>query len=268
MDVAARRTTGEAADARFRYNGLMREAAVLPVTPLASAIAREGYALVPAATMHPLLASSGPLSDWVAFEGSWDDLPLDTYMADGGRYRRRRHAVYSIGADGAIVREAHQPHYQSRDYNPLNGGIARWFEPIAAGVGEGPSMRTILELHGSLFRRMMPGSGAWRVEAHQFRIEARRGESGRPTPEGMHRDGVDYALVLLINRRNIGSGTTTIHALDGVPLGAFTLTDPFDAALVDDARVYHGVTPVEAVNPGLPAYRDVLVVTFRMMPAP
>ena len=35
------------------------------------------------------------------------------------------------------------------------------------------------------------------------------------------------------------------------------------SALVDDARCYHGVTPVEPENPALPAYRDVLVVTFR-----
>ena len=46
-------------------------------------------------------------------------------------------------------------------------------------------------------------------------------------------------------------------------LGSFTLTDPLDAALVDDARCYHGVTPVEPENPAQPAYRDVLVVTFR-----
>jgi hypothetical protein len=36
---------------------------------------------------------------------------------------------------------------------------------------------------------------------------------------------------------------------------------------VDDARCYHGVTPVEAENPARPAYRDVLVVTFRKKPA-
>ena len=40
-------------------------------------------------------------------------------------------------------------------------------------------------------------------------------------------------------------------------------TQPFDAALVDDARVYHGVTPVQPLDPALPAHRDVLVVTFR-----
>ena len=79
----------------------------------------------------------------------------------------------------------------------------------------------------------------------------------------MHRDGVDYVLVLLIDRQNIASGTTTVHALDGAELGAFTLTVPLDAALLDDARVAHGVTPIEPVDPAGPAYRDVLVVTWR-----
>ena len=92
------------------------------------------------------------------------------------------------------------------------------------------------------------------------------GEHGKPTPEGLHRDGVDYVLVLLVNRRNIASGTTTVHDLDKRTLGSFTLTDPLDAALVDDARCYHGVTPVEPENPAQPAYRDVLVVTFRKKP--
>ena len=60
----------------------------------------------------------------------------------------------------------------------------------------------------------------------------------------------------------IASGTTSIHAPDGRELGRFTLTEPLDAALVDDARVSHGVTAVEAIDPAAPAYRDVLVVTF------
>ena len=79
----------------------------------------------------------------------------------------------------------------------------------------------------------------------------------------VHRDGVDYVLVLMVRRTNIAQGTTTIHSLDGTLLGSFTLVAPFDAALVDDARVYHGVTPVEPLNPEEPAYRDVLVVTFK-----
>ena len=73
----------------------------------------------------------------------------------------------------------------------------------------------------------------------------------------------DYVLVLLIRRSNIASGTTGILNLNGDELGNFTLTNPFDAALVDDARVFHGVTAVQAMDAAQPAYRDVLVVTFR-----
>jgi hypothetical protein len=46
-------------------------------------------------------------------------------------------------------------------------------------------------------------------------------------------------------------------------VGSFTLTSPLDAALVDDGRVYHGVTAVTALDPGLAAHRDVLVLTLR-----
>ena len=241
----------------------MGEARLAPAASLQSAIAGDGFAFLSAAAMRPLLLASGPLSDWDAFRASWNDLALDTYMADGGRYRRRRHAVFAVD-DDTIVRMPHQPHYQSLDYNTLNGGIPRWFEPITDG--DGPSLHTIIEFCQRLFGSLVPASTRWHVEVHQFRIEARPGAKGLPTPEGLHRDGVDYVLVLLVNRQNIGSGTTTIHGLDRRLLGSFTLTEPCDAALVDDARVYHGVTPVEPVDLDVPAYRDVLVVTFRRPP--
>ena len=230
--------------------------------PLTSSIAQDGYAFVHGVEMRELLTGSGALSDWLAFSASWDRLELDQYMADGGRYRRRRHAVYAATLDAAIVRAPHQPHYQSRDYNALNGGIARWFEPIEPAIGAGPTMTAILACSRSLFEQLAEPQ-AWHVEVHQFRIEARAGEKGQPTPEGIHRDGVDYVLVLLVDRQNIASGTTTVHALTGEELGAFTLSAPLDAALLDDARVAHGVTAIEPVNPALPAYRDVLVVTWR-----
>ena len=232
---------------------------------LARRVSEAGFAFVQAPAMQALLARQGSLADWPAFAASWNDLALDTYMADGGRYRRRRHAVFRVEASGDIVREAHQAHYQSLDYNPLNGGIARWFEPIAAEIGASDSLRCILETCRRLFGALSPAVPRWHVELHQFRIEARLGMQGLPTPEGLHRDGVDHVLVLLVARHNIAQGTTTIHALDRRLLGSFTLTQAFDAAIVDDARVYHGVTAVEPIDPGQPACRDVLVVTFRAL---
>ena len=230
-------------------------------------LARSGFAFVKAARMRGVLTAFGSLADWPAFAASWDDLAVDTYMADGGRYRKRRHAVFATTCEGAIVRAAHQPHYQATDYNRLNGGVERWFEPVEAGIGTGASLLTIVGFCRDLFGALAPAIRAWHIEVHQFRIEARTGETGKPTPEGMHRDGVDYVLVLLVKRSNIDSGTTTITDLAQSPLGSFTLTEPFDAALVDDARAYHGVTPVVPVDPQAPAFRDVLVVTFRRQPA-
>ena len=228
---------------------------------LAAAIERAGFTFVQSADMREALVSAGDLTDWDAFAESWNDLGLDTYMADGGRYRKRRFAAFAATADG-VTRKPHQPHYQSRDYNALNGGIERWFEPVAPAVADGRSMTTILDFCHILFDG--PGATiAWHVEVHQFRIEARTGQQGRPTPEGKHRDGVDYVLVLLVGRRNIASGVTTVHDASGMVQGSFTLTEALDAALVDDVRMMHGVTPVEPLDPGHPGFRDVLVVTFR-----
>ena len=228
-----------------------------------TAVEQSGFTFVEGAAMGAILLPFGALTDWSAFAQSWNRLELDTYMADGGRYRRRRHAMFSVTASGITVRKPHGPHYQSLDYNPIHGGVERWFEPVEDAIGAGPSLSTILAFCGSTFGGLAPTTSEWHVEVHQFRIEARPLESGRPTPEGLHRDGVDYVLVLLVDRQNIASGVTTIHGQGGALLGQFTLTAPFDAAIVDDHRVAHGVTPVQPIDTTLPAYRDVLVVTFR-----
>lgn len=216
-----------------------------------------------AETLH-LLGAHGGLEDWSQFAASWERMPEDGYMADGGRYRKRRHATYAVsGPQGPIIRGPHRPHYQSRDYNPLNGGVERWFEPVEADVGDGATLQTILRFCQATFGALAPEVARWHVEIHQFRVEARSDMAGRPTPEGMHRDGVDYVLVLLVARRNVLSGTTSIHAPDGRDLGSFTLTRPCDASLLDDTRVFHGVTPIAPIDTAQPACRDVLVVTFR-----
>jgi len=232
-------------------------------TSIDDRLREDGFAFVPAATMHEQLASVGPLSDWKDFSASWDDLGLDMHMADQGRYRRRRHAVFAAGADGGIRRLPHRAHFQTLDYNPLNGGVERWFEPIQPRIGAGASLSTILGYCRNLFDGIEGATCEWLVETHQFRIEARAEEAGLPTPEGMHRDGVDHVLVLLVRRVNILSGTTQIGTPVQDVLGSFTLTEPLDCALVEDRRVYHAVTPVQPLDPKLAAYRDVLVVTFR-----
>ncbi|UZW60368.1 2OG-Fe dioxygenase family protein [Lysobacter enzymogenes] len=229
----------------------------------ARSIRDSGFRFVAGADMRAHLLQHGSLDDWDAFAASWNDLAPDAYLAQVGRHRRRRHAVFHAGRDGTIERQPHQPHYQALSYNALQGDIERWFEPLRQNIADGASLGTVLGFCRDFFSTLAPRTAAWRIELHQFRIEAGPDREGQPTPEGVHRDGVDYVLVLLIDRHNILSGTTTIHDRDGTELGSFTLIAPLDAALVDDARVFHGVTAVTPQDPSREAHRDVLVVTFR-----
>lgn len=231
---------------------------------LVATLQADGFAFEPGVGMRALLESFG-FEDWEHFAESWNRLGLDRYMADGGRYRKRRYATYALSG-GRIDRKRHQPHYQSRDYNLLNGGIERWFGPMEDAIATHPVMLSILNAAHLVALRMTPAStqpDSWHAEVHQFRIEAQAGNKGRPTPEGMHRDGVDWVFVLMVNRENVASGVTTIHDDHRHEIGSFTLKAPLDTALVDDHKVYHGVTPVEPIDPARPAYRDVLVVTLR-----
>ncbi len=233
---------------------------------VANAIVTQGYILVPTTLMKKMLSQFGSLDDWPSFARSWERLIRDPYMADHGRYRLRRHAVFSAGRTGTPSRAPHRAHFQSLDYNSLNGGIERWFEPIEDATIASASMHAILDFCQHLFGALEPNANGWDIEVHQFRIEANAQELGRPTPEGMHRDGVDYVLVLLIRRENITSGTTQIRSDQRGPLQSFTLTQPADTALLDDRKAWHGVTAVKAIDPSKPAFRDVLVITFRIKP--
>ena len=104
---------------------------------LLTTVEKTGFSFCPSAAMQAwlLAQSTNALSDWHEFADSWNDMPLDEHMADGGRYRRRRYAVLNAqSGTSEIVLEPHQPHYQSLDYNTLNGGIARDFEAIKANT--------------------------------------------------------------------------------------------------------------------------------------
>jgi hypothetical protein len=197
------------------------------------------------------------------FLDSWDSLEEDQYMADGGRYRKRRHATFATHhSQETPILMPYQAHYQHLDYNSLNGGVARYFAPILVDLLNSRTLSALLEFGKRLFSPIS-GNHPWHIELHQFRIEARDGLKGNPTPEGVHRDGVDFVIVVMIKRINIESGATSIYNLDNQLVGEFTLLDTFDMAIVNDKKVYHGVTPIIQVDLDEEAYRDVLVMTFK-----
>ena len=98
------------------------------------------------------------------------------------------------------------------------------------------------------------------MEAHQFRIDT-TGGIGRPTPEGAHRDGVDFVAVIVVGVRDIKGGETRVFDARGPRGQRFTLAEPWSALLLDDSRVVHETTPIQPVDEY--GYRDTLVLTYR-----
>jgi hypothetical protein len=239
--------------------------AALQITDIVAALSADDFLFIDSAQVIDLLSAiaATPIGNDEVFLDSWNRLEQDQYMADGGKYRKRRHATYAISHAGEQARPMpYQPHYQTADYNPLNGGVARYFEPILDDLHHSLTLTALLEFGNSIFSQIS-GNHQWHIELHQFRIEARDGKMGKPTPEGVHRDGVDFVIVVMIKRINIDSGATTIFDLDNRLLGEFTLRESFDMVLVNDRQVYHGVTPINPLDPAAEAYRDVLVITFK-----
>lgn len=198
------------------------------------------------------------LADLDLLARTWNQLPRDAYLRDGGRYRFRRHSCF-IYENSAVRLVPHRAHWQPTEYNALHGGMERWFEPITPEVLAAPVWSRVLTGLSALFSRARPAA-RWYIEAHQFRIDTAEG-IGRPTPEGAHRDGVDYVAVILVNRRNVRGGETRVFEAEGTSGVRFTMTAPWTALLLDDAKVIHETTPIQ--NDGEGGVRDTLVLTFR-----
>ncbi|MEO7390635.1 MAG: 2OG-Fe dioxygenase family protein [Ramlibacter sp.] len=223
---------------------------------LTAQLRQQGYAVLSPQAVCELAGCS--LQELLALRGSWNDLPPDGYLKDGGHYRRRRHSCFAI--EGGAVRQApHRAHWQPVEYNALHGGMQRWFEPMEPALVQSPAWPRLLRALGEV-SSTVKGDRPWFVEAHQFRIDT-EGGIGRPTPEGAHRDGVDLVAVFLVSRKGVKGGETRVFEASGTAGQRFTLTEPWSLLLLDDERVIHESTPIQPLAEH--GHRDTLVLTYR-----
>jgi hypothetical protein len=201
---------------------------------------------------------------------AWHHLPPDQHLKDGGAYRRRRHGSYLQTMATHSLREVpHRPHWQPTTYNALHGGMLRHFEPLGATLATSPAFLALVSALGELAARAVhptpdepPFDGRWFIEAHPFRIDT-TGGVGRPTPEGAHRDGVNFVAVILVDRHAVRGGESRVFAADGPEGVRFTLEQPWSALILDDDRVIHETTPILPALDGEAGWRDTLVLTYR-----
>ncbi len=233
--------------------------------PAAQALSHDGLSLLAPDDLLAALQLPSPTwpAQWAAVANSWNHLPPDAHLKDGGHYRKRRHACYvqDISA-GSLLQTSHRAHWQPTDYNALHGGFERWFDPVEAEVAKAPAWTALIAAFGTLFAQVQPVRH-WYVEAHQFRIDT-AGGVGRPTPEGAHRDGVNFVVVLLVDRHGVKGGETRVFDANGPHGVRFVMEQPLTTLLLDDARVIHETTAIlPAIDDDLSGHRDTLVLTYR-----
>lgn len=200
-------------------------------------------------------------TDWGVFQNSWNNLCLDNYMGDNGKYRFRRYSVfYWDNKHQQLMLKSHEPHYQSLTYNTLNGGIPRHYEAFEQHVIDSKCFNVTMMFALDVINKLETGSD-WHIEAHQFRILA-GDELSKPTPDGVHCDGRDYIIMMLIDKQNVTGGTSTIYDQNKKAIKVITLEQNGQTIMVCDNRTMHGVSPITAQDSNLQGYRDMLVITF------
>ncbi|MFI0737600.1 2OG-Fe dioxygenase family protein [Streptomyces sp. NPDC021100] len=193
------------------------------------------------------------------FTESWNDLPADAHLGAGTPYRFRRYSRFRILPDG-LERLPHTAFFQDAAVNRVNGGVDRMFAPLSDGVAAGAALATVVRT----LRERLPGprDGMDACGVHQIRVVATTDAEGHPAPEGVHQDGHCYVAQVLIRRENVEGADSRLYGLDRVPVHEALLTTPFETIVLDDRRVFHGVTPIRPAAGAGRGVRDMLLVDY------
>lgn len=191
----------------------------------------------------------------------WNDLDADAYLRDGGKYRERRYAEIKFdAASGTLTHVGETEFFQSTAYNAVNGGSRR-FKLIEESFLQSKLLQKILKHFASRFASALEAPSL-ELFLHQVRIIAEPGVNGLPTPEGIHKDGVDFSCQVLFGRHNLSGGESMIYNNDKEPLLATTMLDPLDFYCFKDPDIYHSVTPIHSADGVVRGTRDILGIEF------
>ncbi|MFY4719824.1 2OG-Fe dioxygenase family protein [Streptomyces sp. LaBMicrA B280] len=237
----------------------------MPHTDIRDELRVRGYALLPARQLS-IAPELRPRVAELARE--WEHLGADRYLRNGARFRERAYdRFFFLPRTGEVRLHPHRPYFQSEGANGYAGGIQRDVAPLSRSTVDNPLLTRLLR---DDFARFPVEDGRldepWDVQCHQFRIIGTPEELGEPTPEGPHRDEVDYGAIHLMGRLNVTGGESQVYSEGEELLAEFCLRDRMDTMFWADRKILHAVRPVGARDESRPAVRDVLILGYTHAP--
>ena len=189
---------------------------------------------------------------------SFNRLPADINEKSQGRYFRYRKFSRLILFNKKFLPVKDTNFYQKRKINRFAGGKVRKFKAIDSKVLNG--FAHIFEknfLKKITMKKMEIGF-------HQLRIKCGKNFVGYPVPEGWHKDGFDYVIILNIGSKNIKGGVSRIKNKIDNDHDAFSwFLKKGEYILVNDRKFFHYTDPINVMDNKLEGSRDTLVVTVR-----
>ncbi len=225
-----------------------------------------GYSVVPADNI--------PLSEnlqhaWQTLRDDYNHLPPDEHLPGNATYRYRRYdSFYFHPMTGQLRLLPHRVYFQSKAINPVTGGVQRHFAPLREATVENPFLQELIRFDFDQFplRTTDQQYQPWQVDVHEILVVAQPDEAGQPTPEGIHRDGAEFVAVHLATLENVTGGEVTVYDDTRQPLETFQLQRVLDSYLFDDARLWHGVTPIRSADGVNPTRRGILTFDYHYRP--
>lgn len=188
-------------------------------------------------------------------------MPSDPHLNPGEGERFRRYARLLIDSHELSVFE-HDEFFQAKKFDDLYGDIYRSFAPMTEGQLRNHFFQMLLiESYRSL---PIASIEPFEISVHLIRIQATpHSQLGRPAPEGVHRDGYHFGSIHLMRRENLSGAANNIYDLERNLIDQTTLQAPMDSIYFNDAAIFHGVSPFEAIDASQQATRDMLILLYQ-----
>lgn len=181
------------------------------------------------------------------------ELPVDPYIK--GNYRFRRLSRFIVSGD-ELIKLPHGYLYQSKDYNPLVGGVKREFAELDdALIRLDNFKKLVLAFTDSC--KIHPEA---EIGVHQIRTTCSLNNYGNPAPEGIHRDGTDFIGIFSVDRESVQGGETHLYTARKEKPVFSKILNPGELLLVNDHEFLHFTTPIKPTSDG-EGTRDVFVLT-------
>ena len=192
---------------------------------------------------------------------NFDSLPPDPYEKSKGYYFRfRKYSKILIDNKGNKIQYLKNNFFfQEKKRNRYAGGKKRIFKEIDKNI-----LVEFVSLFKNKFNKFFLNQSKLEVGFHQIRIKCSNDFVGYPVPEGWHKDGFNFVILINFGSKNITGGVTRIKEKLNDNKDTFSsFLEKGEFIFTNDKKFFHYTDPINVKKQNIEGSRDTLVITIK-----